>query len=272
VIGAGVVCLAAFVVWQIKGTAHPLVPMRLFRHRDFSLASAAIACTGFVVAAMPLPLLYYLQLARGYSAEGSALFMLPMAVVAGVLSPLVGAKLIHRLGARIVSPLGLIIWAFGLWWFSRLATPTQDLVPWALLPSAVVGLGNACIWSPLSVAAMWHLPPQEAGAGASIYNTVRQIGSVLGAACVATLMNARITASMAQAPAPPPELAGQIPQSFTNVDLARFGQLLSRSPELAQWFVGHFSPAMSQSMWLPIAVALGGAAVAFGLSRQAGRG
>jgi len=275
-IGAGVVFLAGFVVWQIKGTANPLVPMRLFKHRDFAVASSAITLVGFVVAAMPMPLLYYLQLARGYSAQGSALFMLPMAVVAGVLSPLVGGKLVHRFGSRVLSPLGLVIWAAGLWWFSRLGTPTSDLVPWALFPSAVIGIGNAFIWSPLSVAAVRHLPPQEAGAGSSIYNIVRQIGSVLGAACVATLMNDRISANMAKLPHPdlasiPPQMAAQMPTSFSNADLTQLGKVLDASPALKQWFVEHFSPAMSQSMWLPIIVAIVAAVVGLGMSKLAGR-
>ena len=272
-IGVGVAFLAAFVVWQIKGTANPLVPMKLFRHRDFAFASAAVTCTGFVVAAMPMPLLYYLQLARGYSAQSSALFMLPMAVVAGVLSPLVGGKLVHRLGSRLISPPGLVIWALGIWWLSRIATPTQALVPVALFATAVVGLGNALIWSPMSVAATQHLPPQEAGAGSSIYNIVRQIGSVLGAACVTTLMNDRITANMAKPPAPniPPELASQIPTSFSNIDLTKLMQTLNQYPPLAEWFNGHFSTAMSQALWLPIGVALLGAIVAAGLSNRAGK-
>ncbi|MCL2780372.1 MAG: DHA2 family efflux MFS transporter permease subunit [Actinomycetia bacterium] len=272
-IGAGVVVLAGFVVWQLKGTANPLVPMGLFRHRDFAVASTVVMGMGFVVAAMPMPLLYYLQLARGYSAQSSALFMLPMAVLAGVLSPLVGAKVVHRLGARVISPIGLVVWAAGLCWFMRLATPTQVLVPWALFPPAVIGVGNALIWSPLAVAAMRHLPPKDAGAGASIYNTVRQVGAVLGAACVATLMNARIAANMPKPPLPqvPPELAHKIPTSFANVDLSQFTQVLRTSPALTQWFAGHFSTAMSESMWLPICVAVFAAVVGCGLSWNAGR-
>jgi len=272
-IGAGVVVLALFVVWQIKGTSNPLVPMRLFKHRDFAVSSAVIACMGFVVSAMPMPLLYYLQLARGYTAQGSALFMVPMAVVAGIFSPLIGAQVIHRLGVRLIAPAGLLVWAGGLFWITRLVTPDQALLPWALFPTAIIGLGNACIWSPLSVAATRHLPPEEAGAGASIYNTVRQIGAVLGAACVATLMDARITHNMALPPAPqlPPEAAQQMPTSFTNVDLTQFQQMMDKVAGLKDWFVGHFSTAMSEAMWLPIAVSLFAACLACGLTWKAGR-
>ena len=272
-IGVGVVLLAGFVIWQVKGTANPLVPMKLFKHRDFAVASAAVACIGFIAAGMPMPVLYYLQLARGYSPQTSALFLLPMAVVAGVLSPLVGGQVVHRLGSRLISPPGLVIWAAGLFWLSRIATPDQKLVPVALFAAAVIGVGNAMVWSPMSVAATQHLPPQEAGAGSSIYNIVRQIGSVLGAACVTTLMNDRITANMAKPPAPsiPPELAQQLPTSFSNIDLTKLMQVLHQYPPLAEWFNGHFATAMGQSLWLPAAVSLVGAVVALGLSNQAGR-
>jgi len=272
-IGAGIVLLIVFVIWQVKGTANPLVPMKLFKHRDFAVASASIACVGFTVAAMPMPVLYYLQLARGYSAQNSALFLLPMAVVAGVLSPLVGGKVVHKLGARLISPPGLIIWALGIFWLSRLATPDGSLIPVALFAAAVIGVGNAMVWPPMSVAATQHLPPQEAGAGSSIYNIVRQIGSVLGAACVTTLMNDRITANMAKPPAPPlpPGSTQQMPTDFSNIDLTQLMQTLHQYPPLADWFNGHFATAMGQSLLLPVCVSILGAIVAVGLSNQAGR-
>jgi EmrB/QacA subfamily drug resistance transporter len=272
-IGAGIVFLAGFVVWQIKGTSDPLVPMHLFRNRDFAVSCGAIAGTGFVVAGMPLPLLYFLKIARGYSAVGSALFMRPMAVMAGVLAPVVGAKLIHRLGARVISPAGLVIWAAGLFWISRMATPSGDLLPWALVASGVIGIGNALIWSPLSVSATQHMSPKDAGAGVGIYNTVRQIGNVLGSACVVTFMNARISAHMATPPLPdvPAAVAAQMPHSFSNIDFGQFETLLHASPQLMAWFVDRFAPAMSQSLLLPVCVAVVAAIVALGLSRQAGR-
>jgi len=273
VIGAGVLFLAGFVVWQVKGTASPLVPMGLFRHRDFAVSSAIVVCMGFMVASMPMPLLYFLQLARGYSAQGSALFLLPMAIVAGIFSPVIGAKVLTRVGARLIVPVGLLLLAVGLWWFTLLATPTQTLVPWAWLPSGLIGFANACVWAPLSVAATRHLPTHEAGAGASIYNTVRQIGAVLGSACVATLMNSRITHMMSAPPLPPvpPQMAQEIPTSFTNVDLSQFSQLLSTNSALMDWFASRFSTAMGQSLWLPIAVGVFAALVACFLSWKAGR-
>ncbi|MCL2653394.1 MAG: MFS transporter, partial [Propionibacteriaceae bacterium] len=157
-------------------------------------------------------------------------------------------------------------------WLSRLATPDQKLVPVALFAAAVIGVGNAMVWPPMSVAATQHLPPQEAGAGSSIYNIVRQIGAVLGAACVTTLMNDRITANMSKTPPPlPPGTTQQVPTDFSNVDLTQLMRTLHLYPPLADWFNGHFSTAMGQSLWLPVGVSILGAIVAIGLSNQAGR-
>src|SRR5215213_11367200 len=74
----------------------------------------------------------------------------------------------------------------------------HDALPiWRLvLPLTAVGVGMAFIWSPLAATATRNLPPQLAGAGSGVYNTTRQVGSVLGSAGVAAFMTSRISASM----------------------------------------------------------------------------
>jgi EmrB/QacA subfamily drug resistance transporter len=272
-VGTGVAFMAVFVIWEVKGTHCPLVPMRLFAHRDFAVSTAAISCVRFVSAAMPLPWLYFLQLGRGYSGQESAMVMLPSAVISGVLSPLVGAKLIHRLGSRVLVPVGSLVWAGGLWWLALLSTDSSALVPWAWVASAVLGVGNSLVWSPLSVAATAHLPLDEAGAGSSVYNTVGQIGSVVGAAGVTTWMNTRIAAELNRPPAPvvSDAVAAQLPHDFSTVELGDLADLLRIDPAVAQWFTGRFASAMGRGMWLPIAVCVLGAVIAVGLTGRARR-
>ena len=60
---------------------------------------------------------------------------------------------------------------------------------------ALLGVGNAFIWAPLSATATRNLPMQQAGAGAGVYNTTRQVGAVLGSAAIAVLMDARLAAN-----------------------------------------------------------------------------
>ena len=52
-------------VWQARNRSEPLVPLGLFRDRNFSLANVAISTMGFAITAMAFPLMLYAQLVRG---------------------------------------------------------------------------------------------------------------------------------------------------------------------------------------------------------------
>ena len=61
----------------------PLLPLRLFRDRNFSLANIAITTVGFAITAMAFPFMLYAQAVRGLSPTQSALLLVPMAVISG---------------------------------------------------------------------------------------------------------------------------------------------------------------------------------------------
>ncbi len=97
-IALGVVVLGLFVAWQARVRREPLVPLGLFRDRNFSVGNVAIAMVSLAITAMSLPFMFYAQGARGWSPTESALFMTPMAVVLLLLSPVVGklSDRVHR--------------------------------------------------------------------------------------------------------------------------------------------------------------------------------
>ena len=190
---SGVVVLIAFVVWQRFNRGEPLLPLGLFRDRNFSLANAGITTVGFTITSMSLPLVYYFQLVKGFTPTGSALMLVPMALLSGILAPFVG-RLIDRVNPRYIAFAGMLLLAFALWWYSVLLAPDTSIIM-LLLPSAVLGLANAGIWAPLSNTATRNLPPRQAGAGSGVYNTTRQIGAVLGSASIAALITGRLTAN-----------------------------------------------------------------------------
>src|SRR5574340_208912 len=86
-VAAGVALLAGFVWYQGRNRNEPLVPLALFRDRNFSLANIAISAMGFAITAMMLPLMFYAQAVRGLTPTQSALLLVPMAVLAGALAP-----------------------------------------------------------------------------------------------------------------------------------------------------------------------------------------
>ena len=188
----GLVVLALFVLWQARNRAEPLVPLHLFRERNFSLANVGISTMGFSITAMAFPLMLYAQLVRGLSPTQSALLLVPMAVMTIVLANRVG-KLTDRVHPRSLTALGFTAIVVALVWLSRVMTPQSHT--WEiLLPMVLLGIGNAGVWSPLSATATRNLPPQLAGAGAGVYNATRQVGAVLGSAAIAVLMDSRIAA------------------------------------------------------------------------------
>ena len=66
-----------------------------------------------------------------------------------------------------------------LLWYASLMNAETPI--WMfLLPSAMMGIGNAGMWGPLATTATRTLPMSQAGAGAGIYNTTRTIGSAKG--------------------------------------------------------------------------------------------
>ena len=188
----GILVLAGFVWWQARNPNEPLVPLSLFRDRNFSLANVAITSMGCAITALAFPIMLYAQLVRGLSPTGAALLLVPMAIMSIVLAPVVG-RLTDTIHPRTITGTGFVCAITSLVWLSREMTP--DSATWQiLLPMALLGIGNALIWAPNSATATRNLPPQSAGAGAGVYNATRQVGAVLGSAAIAVLIDARLAA------------------------------------------------------------------------------
>ncbi|MFK4731166.1 DHA2 family efflux MFS transporter permease subunit [Agromyces mediolanus] len=242
----GLVVLAGFLVWQRFNRAEPLLPLGLFRDRNFALSNVAISLVGLAITSMPLPLAFYFQVARGLDPTQAALMLAPMAVASGIMAPIIG-KLTDRVDPKWVAFAGFSIVAVALAWMALWLSPDAEL--WTLLfPVALLGLGLSGIWAPLASSATRNLPQQQAGAGSGVYNMTRQVGSVLGSAAITALLNARLAA----------ELPG-----FTG----GFGGEAaggSGSGGLPPQLADGFATAMSQSLWLPvIGFALGAVVVLF---------
>ena len=233
----GILVLAAFVVWQALNKGEPLLPLQLFRDRNFALGNSVIATVGFAITSMSLPIVFFYQIVRGLTPTQSALMLVPMAVLSGVLAAPVG-KLIDRVNPRLIATAGMTLFGISLLWYSVLMTPDQPI--WMfLLPSALLGAANAGMWGPLASMTTRNLPQQLAGAGSGVYNTVRQVGAVFGSASIAALMQARLAAEL------PGDAAGST---------EAFG-----GGALPEFLEAGFSAAMGQSLLLPAAIGLFGA-------------
>jgi MFS-type transporter involved in bile tolerance (Atg22 family) len=187
---------------------------------------------------MILPVMFYAQSVCGLTPTRAALLTAPMAVATGVLAPFVG-RIVDRSHPRPIVGFGFSTLAIALLWLSVEMTPSTPI--WRLLvPLGVMGIGMAFIWAPLGATATRNLPPRLAGAGSGVYNTTRQVGSVLGSASMAAFMSNRIAAEM------PAAAKGAAPRGESDVT------------HLPSFLHEPFATAMSQSILLPAFVALFG--------------
>ncbi len=238
----GMVFLGLFVLWQARNTREPLVPLSLFADRNFSLANLAISSMACAITAMAFPIMLYAQLVRDLSPTGSAMLLVPMAMMSIVLAPVVG-RLTDSIHPRSITSTGFMAASVSLVWLSLVMTP--DSATWEiLLPMALLGIGNACVWAPTSATATRNLPMHRAGAGAGVYNATRQVGAVLGSAAVAVLMDSRLEAQ-------------GLRDSVSRAD----------GGDLPQQVLAPFSEAMSQAMLLPAVILLLGLVAALGYAR-----
>lgn len=229
----GVLVMVGFVVWQAVNRREPLVPLGIFRDRNFTLASIAIATIGFLVTAMAVPIFLYAQGVRGLSPTESALLMVPMAIGAGILSPFT-SRFLQARDPRLFAAAGILGMGASVAWYGMWVQSQTDV--WLfLLPGALMGVSSAFVWGPLGIVATRNLDPRLAGAGSGVYNTVRQIGAVVGSAAIAAAMSWRIDAELG---------AGAGDQ----VSGGSFGGALPAQ------IAGPFSAALGQSLLLPAAV------------------
>lgn len=236
-LGLGTVSLVVFVWWQSRTTRDPLVPLSLFRDRNFSLANIGITTVGFTITAMMFPFTIYAQLVRGLSPTMAALLLAPQAVVSILLARPVG-RLVDRTHPRVLGGIGLFGLSMSvllLAWLMRPDSPT-----WAILLAALVlGATSSLVWGPLSTSANRNLPMALAGAGAGVYNTTRQMGSVLGSAAIAGLMASRLSAHL-------------------GAGAASAGEMQATGGGLPAPLLEPFARALAESMLLPAAVVLVG--------------
>ncbi len=183
---AGLAILALFLRRQRQLGDRALMPLRLFRNRNFGNGVVAVFTLGFAVYPVQLPIMLYLQLELDLPAQQAALALVPMGLVSITFAPLAG-RLTDRMRPGVLSVAGFtsLITALALlsFMFSR-GFPLW----WVLVPVMLLGLANALVWSPNSTITLRAVPADLVGAGSGVYNTSRQVGAVLGAAASGAAM------------------------------------------------------------------------------------
>ncbi|OIJ98924.1 MFS transporter [Streptomyces colonosanans] len=191
-LAAAIVSLAGFVIWE-NVTASPMVPLVLFKHRNFSGGSLSLALVQIGNGGLMLVLTQYLQFVLGYSPVRAGLAFLPLAVTA-LIGNGVGVKLAAKIGNRFVILTGMLVMVAC---FALLTTVKADsgfTVPAVAL--GLLGLGAGLAMPAAVGALMGTIPEDKAGVGSALNDTIQQAGAALGIAILGSLLSSGFAAEM----------------------------------------------------------------------------
>jgi EmrB/QacA subfamily drug resistance transporter len=196
------VLLSAFVLWE-RFTPTPMLDVTFFQNPRFSAASGALMLTFFAMLGSLFLLTQFMQAVMGYTALETGVRLLPMAVVQMVVAPS-SAKLVERVGTKVIVATGLVIAATGLLLASRLTAGAG--YPDVLVALVVLAAGLAMVMPPATESIMGSLPPAKAGVGSAVNDTTREIGAALGVAVLGSVMSStyrpRVTEAISGVPVP----------------------------------------------------------------------
>jgi predicted MFS family arabinose efflux permease len=193
----GVVLLAIFLRVETRA-AEPIIPLKLFRSRVFSVASSIGFAIGLAMFGAIIFIPLFLQLVYGVSPTSSGLRMLPL--MAGLLTASVlSGRAISRMGRYKVFPVvGTAVTTVGLFLLSRLQV---DTAPWlASVYMLVLGVGIGLVMQVIVLVVQNDAPPRDIGVATSTATFFRSMGGSLGVALFGAIFASRLTSELMTLP------------------------------------------------------------------------
>jgi predicted MFS family arabinose efflux permease len=177
----GLVLLVAFLLFE-RRTRHPLLPLAVFRSRQFTGANLTTLLAYAALGGLFFLLMPQLQSNLGYSALAAGASLLPINVLSLLISPISG-RVAGRIGPRWPMTAGTLVMALGMVLFTRVGPGAMYLA--TVFPAAAVfGLGLATMVAPLTAAVLAAVPEGEAGVASAVNNAAARLAGLLGAAAL----------------------------------------------------------------------------------------
>jgi EmrB/QacA subfamily drug resistance transporter len=279
IIVAGIVLLVAFIAYERRvQDREPLLPLVVFRDRNFTLMVFVLMAMGFAMLGVFLPLTIYFQSVLGYDALTAGLTIAPMPLAMMVASGFVATQ-VQKIGPKPFLFVGLTLFTIALGFIAW--TVSADGSRWALLPGFILmGIGMSGVWTPVYDLATRDLRPELAGTASGVLNTMQELGTVVASAAIgAVLQNQLATSLRSEAVTYSSALPAPFQQPFVDgfsnaakqgleVGASQNGAALQLPPGIPQQVadqlaqLGHavfthaFVDAMRPSMALPIGIVI----------------
>ncbi|MGX7003666.1 DHA2 family efflux MFS transporter permease subunit [Caballeronia sp. KNU42] len=189
-----VIALAFFIVWELTAE-HPVVDLSLFKLRNFTGGTVALAI-GYGLYFGNLVLLpLWLQTDIGYTATNAGLVLAPVGLFAVLLSPVVG-KFLPRIDPRKIATVAFLVFALVFWMRSRYTTGVDTFS--LMLPTVIQGIGMAGFFIPLVSITLSGLPGSRIPAASGLSNFVRIMCGGIGTSIFSTAWDHRSNIHHAQ--------------------------------------------------------------------------
>lgn len=183
-LGGGVLLLALFVWWQSRATA-PILPLRLFRDRSFTVTNVVGFGFSFGTFGAIFLLIQYMQVVQGATPWEAAVRTTPWTLAPMIVAPLAGL-IAPRVGTRLLMLVGLVLQGVALIWLGAtmaLDTPYAEMV----VPFVMAGVGMGLVFAPSATALLATLGLVDHAKASGVNSTVREIGLALGTAVLTAI-------------------------------------------------------------------------------------
>ena len=177
--------LLLFIVRELNAE-HPLVDLRVFKHRTYATGVFLMTVLGFVLYGSTVLIPIWLQTLMGYPALQAGIAMLPRGLGSFMFMPLVGL-LMGKVEARKLLAAGLLIASYSLW---RLGDLNLQAGYWDIFwPQIIQGSAMGLLFVPLTTITNGPIPKEQMGNATSLFNLMRNIGASVGIASVTTIVS-----------------------------------------------------------------------------------
>ncbi|MEO7016064.1 MAG: MFS transporter [Leifsonia sp.] len=176
---AGTVLLLAFLFWEQR-TPAPLLPLRLFRDRSFTVANLVGVTFSFGIFGAIFILIQFLQVVQGHTPLQAGVMTMPWTLAPMVVAPLTGL-LSPRTGTRLPILLGLVLLTVSMAWIALTLSATEAYS--SMWPAFLLaGIGMGLVFAPSSTAVLANMKPADHAKASGTNSTLREIGVALGVA------------------------------------------------------------------------------------------
>ncbi|HUW98352.1 MAG TPA: DHA2 family efflux MFS transporter permease subunit [Acidiferrobacter sp.] len=183
------VALSFFIAWELTDE-HPVVDLRLFKIRNFTVGTIAMSM-GYLVffgGIVIFPL--WLQTNLGYTAIWAGLAAAPIGILSVILSPIVG-RFIHRLDLRIITTISFLIFAWISFWTATF--PINVDFYHLIGPRFIQGAAMATFFVPTVAMVLSGLPQSRVASAAGLSNFMRLLAGSFGTSLSITIWARRST-------------------------------------------------------------------------------